>query len=98
MVAVAMWDATVASVAYLLILPLLALTVNPWFLLGYVIDAPATLVPVLLQATARREVGTALGSLPHFLVLRLANGFFFLEACWSELIARRPLRVYEKGH
>src|SRR5207249_4557927 len=72
-VAVAMWDATVASIAYLLLLPALALAVSPVFLLGYVIDLPAVLVPVLVKAAERREIGRAIASLPGFLVQRLLN-------------------------
>jgi len=98
-VAVAFWDATIASLLYLMVLPLLALLLrSPWLLLGYVIDVPAVLVPVLAGAIARREVGRALASLPAFFVLRTVNGFFFLRAAWDELIRGRSLSVYEKGH
>ena len=97
-VGVGLWDATVASVAYLIGLPLLACFVSPWFLLGYVIDTPATLIPVLSQAEARKEVRLALASIPAFWVLRMVNGVCFLSALWAELVLRRPLRVYEKGH
>lgn len=97
-VAVAVWDATVASLAYFLLVPLLALLASPLFLLAYVIDTPALAVPVLTSATRRREVWRAISSLPAFWVLRVINGFFFLEACWTEWVLRRPLRVYEKGH
>ena len=97
-VGVAVWDATVASIAYFIGLPLLACFVSPWFLLGYVIDTPATLIPVLSQAEARKEVRLALASIPAFWVLRMVNGACFLRALWVELVLRRPLRVYEKGH
>ncbi len=97
-VAVSVWDATVASVAYLFILPLLALLVNPWFLLGYVIDVPAMLVPVIVEAAARREIPRVLLSVPAFLVLRIVNGLSFVEAFWTECILRKPFKVYEKGH
>ena len=97
-VAVAMWDATVASIAYLLLLPALALAVSPVFLLGYVIDLPAVLVPVLVKAAERREIGRAIASLPGFLVQRLLNCCFMLKALWSEFVTHHPLHVYEKGH
>lgn len=98
-VAVAFWDALVASVVYLFLLPALALLLgSPWLLLGYLIDIPAVLVPVLAGAVPRNEIGRALLSLPAFFVLRTVNGFFFLRAAWAELIAGRSLRVYEKGH
>ena len=97
-VAVAMWDATVASVAYLFLLPALAVAVSPVFLLGYVIDLPAVFVPVLFQAAERREIGRAIASLPGFLVQRLLNGVFMLKALWAEFVVRRPLHAYEKGH
>lgn len=98
-VAVAFWDALVASLVYLFGLPLAALLLNrPWLLLGYVIDIPAVLVPVLAGAVPRGETLKALASLPAFFVLRTVNGYFFARAAWAELVARRPLRRYEKGH
>jgi biofilm PGA synthesis N-glycosyltransferase PgaC len=98
-VAAAVWDATVATAAYFVVLPLLAiLTGQLWPLLGYLIDVPAIAVPVLAGARKRGEVRHALASLPAFFVLRLLNTVFFAEALWSEVIRRRPLTVYEKGH
>jgi biofilm PGA synthesis N-glycosyltransferase PgaC len=98
-VAVACWDAVFASLVYLLILPLSAiLWRNPWLLLGYVIDVPAVVVPVLAGAVPRGEVVRAVASLPAFFVLRTVNAVFFLGALWSEVVRGRSLRVYEKGH
>jgi biofilm PGA synthesis N-glycosyltransferase PgaC len=97
-VAVAVFDATVASIAYLFALPVLAALVSPLFLLGYVIDVPAVLVPVLWHAWRRREVGRALASMPGFLVLRAVNGAFLLCAVWAEVVRGRRLDIYEKGH
>lgn len=97
-VGVAMFDAVVASLVYLFVLPLLAVLLSPWVLLAYVVDVPAVLVPVLVAARRRGEVGRALLSLPSFLVLRLVNGLYMLEALVTEVVLRRPLEVYEKGH
>jgi biofilm PGA synthesis N-glycosyltransferase PgaC len=98
MVATAFWDAAIASFAYLLVLPLLALLVAPMFLLGYVIDAPVVLIPVVLSAYRRRELGKALISFPSYFVLRLLNGVMMLSALIRECVLRQPLLVYEKGH
>ncbi|MGE5197043.1 MAG: glycosyltransferase [Deltaproteobacteria bacterium] len=99
LVAVALWDATIASIAYLFLLPLLAIIFrNPFFLLGYIIDAPAILVPVFLSAQHKRGMGRILTSMPSFFVLRTVNSVFMLEAFWSELIMRKKFTVYEKGH
>jgi len=98
-VAVAFWDATIAAAAYLILLPLLALVFRtPWLLLGYVIDAPAVVVPVLAGAVRRKEVGRAMASVPAFFILRTVNAMFFLNAVISEFVLRRSFRVYEKGH
>jgi biofilm PGA synthesis N-glycosyltransferase PgaC len=98
-VAVTLWDASVASLVFLLLLPVLAVLLrSPWLLVGYAIDLPAILVPVLVAAWSRGEVGRALLSLPAFFVLRTANALFFVRALWQELIVRKPLLVYEKGH
>jgi biofilm PGA synthesis N-glycosyltransferase PgaC len=97
-VAVTLWDATIASFAFLFLIPLLALTISPAFLLGYVIDTPALLVPVLVGAWPRRELGRALASIPGFWVLRMVNAVFFLQAFMAEVVLGQRLRVYEKGH
>jgi biofilm PGA synthesis N-glycosyltransferase PgaC len=97
-VAVALWDATVASIAFLFILPLLVVFVNPLFMLGYLIDLPAVAVPVLYKGWQRGEFFRALTSLPSYLVLRIVNATFTLRAVWSEWIMRKSFKVYEKGH
>lgn len=98
-VAVTLWDASIASVAFLIVLPLLALLLaNPWPPVGYLIDAPAVVVPVLAAAWKRGETAKALASLPAFFVLRTVNAVFFVRALWLELVVGRPLLVYEKGH
>jgi biofilm PGA synthesis N-glycosyltransferase PgaC len=97
-VAVALWDAAIASLAFLLLLPAMAITISPWWLLGYLIDLPPILVPVLMSAAARREVGLALRSIPGFLVMRWVNAISILRALFSELVVRRRLDVFEKGH
>jgi biofilm PGA synthesis N-glycosyltransferase PgaC len=98
-VAVACWDAVVASLVYLLLLPLAAIIFrNAYFLLGYVIDIPAIFVPVAVGALQRREIGRAVVSIPSFFVLRTVNAVFFLMAVWAELVRHRTLLVYEKGH
>jgi biofilm PGA synthesis N-glycosyltransferase PgaC len=98
-VAVSMWDATVASFIYLLMLPVLTIYFRaPWLLVGYLIDAPALLVPVLAGSLPRREGRRALISLPAFFVLRTVNAVFFMGAVWSELIMGKSFHKYEKGH
>ena len=98
-VAVAFWDATIAAALYLVLLPILALVLaRPWILIGYVIDAPAVLVPVLAGAARRGEIRRAIASLPAFFVLRTVNAVFFLRAVCAELLLGRSLLVYEKGH
>jgi len=87
-----------ASLVFLMGLPLLAALVSPAFLLGYVVDAPVIAVPVLIAAARRGEVMQALTSLPAFFVLRLVNGYLLLKALVLELVLRRPLITYEKGH
>jgi poly-beta-1,6-N-acetyl-D-glucosamine synthase len=99
MVAVALWDGLVASALYALVLPLLAILLGePRLLLGYLLDVPALLVPVLFEAIPRRKVLLALTCLPAFFIMRAVNALFLLEAVWDEVIVRKPLLVFEKGH
>ena len=97
-VAVAMWDAVFASIAYLIVIPLLAVFLSPLFLLVYVIDAPVVLIPALVKGRERGELRKVLASMPSFFVVRMVNGFYMLRALWLELVLKRPLTVYEKGH
>jgi biofilm PGA synthesis N-glycosyltransferase PgaC len=98
LVAVACWDALVASTAFLIALPILAALVTPFFLLGYIIDAPAVVIPVALAAARRRELRRALISFPCYYVLRVLNAVMMVKAIWLETVMRKPLLVYEKGH
>jgi biofilm PGA synthesis N-glycosyltransferase PgaC len=98
LVAVACWDAVVASIAFLIGLPILAALVTPFFLLGYIIDAPAVLIPVMLAAARRRELRCALISFPCYYVLRVVGSAMMVKAIWLETVMRKPLLVYEKGH
>jgi biofilm PGA synthesis N-glycosyltransferase PgaC len=98
-VAVACWDAIIASVVYLMLLPVLAVLFrNPYWLLGYVIDVPAIVIPVLAGALPRKEGCRALVSVPSFFVLRTLNAVFFLGAVWAEVVRGQKLKTYEKGH
>lgn len=97
-VAVMLWEAVVTSCFFLLALPILSILVNPLFLLAYVIDLPVIAVPVCVEGVRRRELGRVLLSLPAFPVLRIVNMTLLLRAIWLELVKKRSLRVYEKGH
>lgn len=97
-VTVMSWDATIASIVYLMVLPILAVAISPLFLLGYVIDLPIVLVPTLTKAYGRGETWQALSSIPAYFVLRFVNSAIFLEALFKEVVLRKPLEVYEKGH
>lgn len=98
MVALAFWDSVVASLAYLVLIPLLAVLVSWIFLLGYVIDAPIVLIPVLIDGRKRGELLKSLLSFPCYFPLRVVNGVMMLSALLRECVLRRPLLVYEKGH
>jgi biofilm PGA synthesis N-glycosyltransferase PgaC len=97
-IAVAFFDALVAPLVTLFVLPLLALILSPWFLLLYVIDLPIVAIPALLGARRRGETERAVLSLPAYFVLRVVNSWFMLHAMVAELLLRRRLDVYEKGH
>jgi len=98
-VGVAVWDAAIASLVYLFLVPILAIVLkSPWLLLGYAIDAPAILIPVLVGAAPRREIGRALASFPAFFLLRTVSAVFFLSAICSEWVMGRRFLIYEKGH
>lgn len=97
-VIIAMIDAVIASIFNILLLPALIIFVSPLFAIIYLADLPAVMVPVLFQAVSRKETGLAISSIPAYFVLRTFNGFMFLEALITEVVLRRTLATYEKGH
>ncbi|MCA9346945.1 glycosyltransferase, partial [Candidatus Saccharibacteria bacterium] len=98
-IGVALSDAVIASLVYLIVLPVLAIVLkNPLFLLGYIIDIPAVIIPTLFTAYKRKETWLLIKSIPSFFILRTVNGIFMLEAIWNELIRKKRFSVYEKGH
>ena len=98
-IAVALWDAVIASFAYLFLIPVLTILLkSPWILLGYFIDIPTVLIPTLFKAVKRKEAFLALTSIPSFLVLRTVNCLFMLEAVWTEVVRKKRFSTYEKGH
>jgi biofilm PGA synthesis N-glycosyltransferase PgaC len=96
-VAIAGFDALFAPLATFFVLPVLAVFVNAWFAVGYIVDLPIVAIPVLAAARRRRETGVAISSLPCYFALRLANCWFMLRAVFDEARGR-PLSAYEKGH
>lgn len=97
-VAVACWDSLLSSLAYLVLIPALAWIISPWFLLAFVLDVPAVLVPVVAAAVRRRELKQALASIPAMYVLRMLNSLEILRAFVAEVVLGRRFAVYEKGH
>lgn len=98
-IAVSTWDAIMGALLYTLMLPALTLFYHNWiFLLGYVVDTPITFVPVFYKGLQRKEGVKVLISYPSFLVLRLVNSLFIMEAFWSEILMRKRFLTYEKGH
>ena len=97
-ITVMLWDAVVTGAIVLFMIPLLGLLINPLFFLAYVIDLPLIAVPVFAEALKRGEFMRALISLPAYPVLRLVNTAYMLKALWLELVRKRSLTVYEKGH
>lgn len=97
-IAVVVWDAVIASLIYLVALPLLSILVSPVFLLGYVIDVPLIAVPVLADARRRGETLKALVSIPCFVVLRLLNVVMMIQAFILEMVLQKSYTTYVKGH
>ncbi len=98
-VAVSTWDSLMGGILYIILLPFLTIYFkNPLFLLGYVIDLPIILVPVLYKSLQRKEGLRAFISFPSFAFLRIVNSWFILEAYWSEWVMGKRLSIYKKGH
>jgi len=97
-VTVGLWDTVLALLAYLIIIPLSAVFISPWLLLGYIIDLPLVAAPMLIEAYSRKETLKALAAIPSIALLRIVNAAIFFEVLVKELILDMPLTQYEKGH
>ena len=60
--------------------------------------ATIVFIPVFIQGFKRREMLKVIFSFPAFFVLRFINAIFIMEAYWSEIILKKRLTQYEKGH
>lgn len=98
MVAVALWDAVMAVVGLFILIPILMIFVHPLFVLGYFLDLPTIMVPVLIMAHQRGETRRALACLPAFWCMRFVNSIYIVRAFWNEFIVNRSLHTFEKGH
>lgn len=98
MVTVALWDSTLAMLTLFLMIPLLAVLVHPLWLLLYIIDIPAVLVPVVIEGKRHGTVWKGVSSIPAFYALRYVNYWFMLKAFWDEFVVNKPLKTFVKGH
>ena len=98
LVTIAMIDAVMAPLLYLIALPLMSLLVSPAYAWGYVFDLPIIAVPLLISGRERSQFTRSVCALPAFLVMRQVNAYFMLRAFWSEFVLGRSFRQYEKGH
>jgi biofilm PGA synthesis N-glycosyltransferase PgaC len=98
-VIIALLDAMLGGLLYLLVTPLLAMT-HGFRYLGalYLADCLLMAGPVLWKGHRLGLLRQTLASLPFLYVLRLMNLYYFWRALILEGIFQRPLQVFEKGH
>ncbi|OGK24210.1 hypothetical protein A3A46_01920 [Candidatus Roizmanbacteria bacterium RIFCSPLOWO2_01_FULL_37_13] len=98
-IAVMTWDSIVASIMYLFVIPIFSVIFkSPYLLLLFIIDAPIVFIPVFLRGLKRKELLKVVFSFPSFFILRIVNAIFIMEAYWTEIILKKRLTQYEKGH
>jgi biofilm PGA synthesis N-glycosyltransferase PgaC len=59
------------------------------------------LVPIIfavLEARKKHEIKLAIQSIPAFILINPINTYLFIKSAWLELVLRKPLSVWEKGH
>lgn len=98
-VVVGLADAIVTGILYFMFTPLLILLNAPTALLYlYFSDWIFLAVPVLWKGYKLKLLRKSIFSLPCYFILRLVNSIYFFEALISELILKKSLKVFEKGH
>ena len=75
-----MWDSIVASIAYLILLPILVIFLkSPLLLVFYIIDLPAIIGPVMIKAIQRKEFFKALFQFLVFSYSELSTPYICLK-------------------
>lgn len=93
-------DALFGSLFLLIILPLLSVLLQNYSLMAFTfaIDMLLFLVPSLIIGYKINHLKKVITSVPAFLLLKIVNIYFIYEAFFSEVILKRRLTLYEKGH
>ena len=93
-------DALFGSLFLLIILPLLSIVLNNYSLMvfTFVMDIFLFLIPSLLIGYKIKQLRKVITSVPAFLLLKIVNIYYIYEAFISEVILKKRLIIYEKGH
>jgi cellulose synthase/poly-beta-1,6-N-acetylglucosamine synthase-like glycosyltransferase len=93
-------DALFGSLFLLIIMPLLSIFSNNYSLMVFtlVLDILLFLIPSLIIGYKTKHFKKVITSLPSFLLLKIVNIYYIYEAFISEVILKKRLTVYEKGH
>lgn len=99
-VVAAVADALVGGIVYFGIMPLSIIRFHSFSLFILLISSDILLValPPILKGIKLKKVRKVLSSLPSFYILRTVNIFFTYSAFISEILLKKSLNKYEKGH
>jgi biofilm PGA synthesis N-glycosyltransferase PgaC len=93
-------DALFGSLLLLIVLPLLSIFLQNYLLMIFTlsIDMLLFLIPSLIIGYKIKYLRKVITSVPAFLLLKIVNIYFIYEAFFSEVILKKRLTIYEKGH
>ncbi|MER5174638.1 MAG: glycosyltransferase family 2 protein [Candidatus Nitrosocosmicus sp.] len=93
-------DALFGSLFLLLILPLISVISGnyPLMTFTFAMDVFLFLIPSMIIGYKIKHLRKVITSLPAFLLLKIVNIYYIYEAFISEVILKKRLTIYEKGH
>jgi hypothetical protein len=93
-------DALLGSLLLLIILPLLSVFAQNYSLMAFTfaIDILLFLIPSMIIGYKIKYLKKVVACLPSFIFLKMVNIYYTYEAFISEVILKKRLTIYEKGH
>ena len=93
-------DALLGSLLLLIVLPLLSILSQNHSLMvfTFVMDILLFFIPSMIIGYKIKYLKKVIACLPSFILLKIVNIYYIYEAFISEVILKKRLTIYEKGH
>lgn len=93
-------DSLLGTFVLVVVVPITSIITHDFLTVLYIIlvDLLFISIPAIIKGIKIKKLRKVLSSLPSFFVLRFVNMYFFYKALVFELLLKKSLKNYEKGH